>query len=307
MFITEHSSRQLREDTAQPHTQDTSAPPLATPRAAERGRPLALRAFSFGGGWQSMAVLILSARRELPYRHFIFANVGHDSEHPGTLDYIRHWVRPYIAAHPRLNFTELHRTRADGTPETLWGRLTRPGSRALPIPVRMSNGAPGTRSCTRDFKIEVIGRELKRRGATTRRPAGVGIGISVDEIHRANRRNAEPHEQIEYPLLDLGIRRHEIPAIISEAGLPVPPKSACFFCPLRGAQAWMGMRASEPNLFHKAAALERMLNARRRLLGRDEVYLSRYGIPLTQAFPGGVQHLPEDDPSEGCDSGWCMT
>ncbi|MFG2006154.1 tyrosine-type recombinase/integrase [Spirillospora sp. NPDC048911] len=106
----------------------------------------------------------------------------------------------------------------------------REGSRSIPVPVRMSNGAPGTRSCTADFKIRVIGRYLKAHGASATNPATIGIGISVDEIHRANNRRCEPYEQIVYPLLDLGIRRTDCPRIIRSAGLPVPPKSACWFC-----------------------------------------------------------------------------
>ncbi|MFF0521516.1 hypothetical protein ACFYTC_22640 [Actinomadura nitritigenes] len=60
----------------------------------------------------------------------------------------------------------------------------------------MSNGAPGTRSCTADFKIRVIGRWLKAHGASPETPATIAIGISLDEIHRANTRRHEPYERI---------------------------------------------------------------------------------------------------------------
>src|SRR6185437_9104584 len=190
-----------------------------------------IKVFSFGGGWQSTAALVLAAQGQLDYRTFLFANVGDDSEDPATLDYIRDHAAPFAAAHG-LDLHKLARIRRDGTTETLYGRLTKAGSRSLPIPVRMSNGAPGTRSCTSDFKIKVIGRWLKAHGASADDPATVGIGISVDEIHRANDRRSEPYEQIEYPLLDLRVHRDECPKIIRSAGLPVPPKSACWFCPM---------------------------------------------------------------------------
>lgn len=105
----------------------------------------------------------------------------------------------------------------------------------------MSNGAPGTRSCTADFKIRVIGRWLKAHGASPTNPATIAIGISLDEIHRANTRRHEPYENIVYPLLDLRIRRTDCPRIIRSAGLPVPPKSACWFCliwNLSGLRCW---------------------------------------------------------------------
>ncbi|XRQ07579.1 hypothetical protein ACN3XK_65600, partial [Actinomadura welshii] len=188
-----------------------------------------IRAFSYGGGWQSTAALVLAAQGRIDFSTFLFANVGDDSEHPATLRYIRDHAAPYAAAHG-IDLRELHRIRRDGTTETLYGRLTREGSRSIPIPVRMSNGAPGTRSCTADFKIRVIGRWLKAHGASPANPATIAIGISLDEIHRANTRRHEPYERIVYPLLDLGIRRTDCPRIIRSADLPLPPKSACWFC-----------------------------------------------------------------------------
>ncbi|MET8624568.1 phosphoadenosine phosphosulfate reductase [Kitasatospora sp. NPDC004669] len=267
-----------------------------------------LRTFSFGGGWQSMASLVLAAQGLIDYQVFLFANVGDDSEHPGTLRYLEEYAKPFAADHG-IELTVLDRIRRDGSTETLWGRLTREGSRSLPIPIRMSNGAPGTRSCTADFKIKVIGKELKRRGATEDNPATVGIGISVDEIHRANNRRHEPHERIEYPLLDLGIRRSDIPRIIRGAGLPVPPKSSCFFCPFHRPETWHEMRRTEPELFEKACQLEDLLNQRRDGLGKDHVWLTAYNQPLREAIPDGVDPLPLvfDEAEGACTSGYCMT
>ncbi|TDB83784.1 phosphoadenosine phosphosulfate reductase, partial [Actinomadura sp. 7K534] len=96
-----------------------------------------MRAFSYGGGWQSTAALVLAAQGRIDFPTFLFANVGDDSEHPATLRYIRDHAAPYAAAHG-IDLRELHRIRRDGTTETLYGRLTREGSRSIPIPVRMS-------------------------------------------------------------------------------------------------------------------------------------------------------------------------
>jgi hypothetical protein len=280
--------------------------PVSANAGAGTGTSEPVKAFSFGGGWQSTAALVLAAQGKLDYREFIFANVGDDSEHPGTLRYVEQYALPFAEAHG-LNLNTVHKVRRDGTAETLFGRLTREGSRSLPIPVRMSNGAPGTRSCTAEFKIRAIGKELKRRGASASNPATVGIGISVDEIERANTRRAEPYERIEYPLLDLRIRRSDIPRIIRGAGLPMPPKSACWFCPFHRPETWAEMRRTEPDLFARACALEGLLNERRDMLGRDHVYLTRFGRPLDEAIPDGVDVLPFDEGDAGCDSGWCMT
>lgn len=261
---------------------------------------------SYGGGVQSTALLVLAAKREINYPTFLFANVGDDSEHPATLAYIRNIAAPY-ASSAGLELHQLRRTRRDGTTETLMERLRRPDTRSIPIPVRMANGAPGRRSCTADFKIKVVGRWLRQHGATASAPATVGIGISVDEIHRANRRRSEPHEQIDYPLLDLRLRRDDCERIIREAGLPVPPKSSCFFCPFRTVDAWRQQRQTEPELFARAVALEKTVNGRRHAIGRDPVFLTRFGKPLAEAIPVQQDLQPAETEDGGCDSGWCMT
>lgn len=177
----------------------------------------------------------------------------------------------------------------------------------------MSNGAPGTRSCTADFKIRVLGRWLKAHGATASNPATVGIGISLDEVHRVNRRRAESYENPVYPLLthDPPLRRADCERIIRAAGLPVPAKSACWFCPLKRPSTFADMRRYQPDLFAKAVALERLLNQRRARLGRDPVWLTRFNQPLEQAVPAaqdtltGIDgHVGDDD---GCDNGACFT
>lgn len=268
---------------------------------------MSLRVVSYGGGVQSTALMVLAAQERIDFRTFLMANVGDDSEHPATLRYVREVAMPYAAEHG-IDLHLLDRVKRDGTVETLWGRLMRPESKSLPIPVRMDNGAPGTRSCTADFKIKVTGKWVKQRGATADNPAIIGIGISVDEIHRANNRRVEPHEQIVYPLLDLGLRRTDCQRIIREAGIPVPPKSSCFFCPFHRPGVWLDMRRDEPELFEKAAELEDTLNARRDALGKDRVYLTRFAAPLRDVVPVGVHTLPFADSDDGnCDSGWCMT
>lgn len=266
-----------------------------------------VRAISYGGGVQSTALLVLAAQGQIDFRTFLFANVGDDSEDPATLAYVEKYAKPFAADHG-IDLHELRRIRRDGSTETLHGRLTREGSRSLPIPIRMSNGAPGTRSCTADFKIKVVGRWLKANGASKDNKATVGIGISLDEIHRVNARIAMPYEIPAYPLLDHEppLRRGDCERIIRAAGLPVPPKSACWFCPFHIPQVWAEMRRDRPELFEKSCQLEDLLNERRDVLGKDHVYLTRFGLPLLQAVRVAQDALPMGD-DEACDNGACFT
>jgi hypothetical protein len=270
--------------------------------------PERVRSVSYGAGVQSTALLVLAAKRQIDFPLFLFANVGADSEHPDSLDYLERIAKPYAEAHG-IELVELHRIPTKGASagqvETLYGRLVRPGSRSLPIPVRMSNGAPGTRSCTADFKVRVVAKELKRRGATVDNPALVALGISTDEIQRA-KPGIDPQERRQertYPLLDLGLSRTDCKRIITEAGLPVPGKSSCYFCPFHDKEAWRALKRDTPDLFAKSVELERTLNERRDELGKDHVYLTRHGIPLDQAIDDQLVL----DGFDGCDSGYCFT
>jgi len=271
---------------------------------------MTLRTISYGGGVQSTAMLVLAVQGRIDADVALFANVGDDSEHPATLSYVRDVIGPWAKSH-NFSVHELDRVKRDGSTETLWGRLMKPESRSLPIPIRMSNGAPGNRSCTVDFKIKVIGKWLKANGASADDPAIVNIGISTDEIIRVGNKKVEPYEQPAYPLIDLGMDRQDCKEVIAAAGLPVPPKSSCFFCPFHRPQTWAEMRRDEPDLFAKSVELEQVLNERREMLGRDPVWLTRFNKPINIAIPEAQDMLPifatGPDNDGQCDSGYCWT
>jgi hypothetical protein len=268
-----------------------------------------IRVVSYGGGVQSTALLVLAARRDIDYRTFLFANTGDDSEHPDTLAFVRQVAMPYAETHliELVELNRLHRRGPHkGERKTLYADLLREGSRSIPIPIHMAAAGPGTRQCTEDFKINVLARELKRRGATAHFPATVALGISVDEIERA-RPGVDarvPVQNRTYPLLDLGYSRRDCTRIIAAAGLEVPPKSSCWFCPFHGPEAWRRLRRNRPELFERAIALEATLNERRAALGRDPVYLSAKARPLHLVVDDQMTLFGDDG---SCDGGHCFT
>jgi hypothetical protein len=264
--------------------------------------------FSCGGGVQSSACLVLAAQKVIPYRTFIFANVGNRAEDPRTIAYIQKTLKPYAAAHG-IEWIDVQRRRRDGTPVDLYDELLRPETRSVGIPVRMKrSGAPGRRSCTVDFKILPIAKWIKRNapGCT------LGKGISTDEPHRATPTRETDCYTSAYPLIELGYSRTKCLAIVADAGLPQPPKSACWFCPYTSTDKWTILRQERPELFKKAADLERFINQKLKALGRDEVFMSSAGqrrlLPLESAIPNQPGLFPEwIDEQDGCESGYCMT
>ena len=281
-----------------------------------------MRTFSFGAGVQSTAVLVLQAEGRLPepYDAFLFANVGDDSEHPASLEYFREVHVPYAEKHG-IHLEEVRRVKRDGTTPTIYQELLDlPDSRGAGIPVYMSNGAPGRRSCTADFKIHVIRKWQRQNGSSKENPAVCGLGISMDEIQRARTDSGFPDQILEYPLLDHKppLRRSDCYKIIEEAGLPQPPRSACYFCPFHSMEAWRTLKRETPDLFQKAVELEEAINVKRaRLvatnlvtgqqpnLRSEQVWLTRKLRPLDQVVDD--QLVLDLDGPDGCDTGSCFT
>lgn len=264
-----------------------------------------VRAFSYGGGVQSTAALVLAARGEIDYPLFVFANTGDDSEHPATLRYVREIAMPFAAEHG----IELIERERGGVNTSLLNKIERLPS-SVPIPMRMErSGAPGNRTCTSDFKIDVIYRELKARGATEATPATVGLGISLDEYQRMRPPTdpRTPYQRREYPLIDMRLDRQDCINIV-QALLPVPPRSACWFCPFHSLEEWRRLKRDTPDLFEASCQLEERMQARRRALGKDNVWMTDAGardhISLRDLLGDHDQLVMEE---ATCESGYCMT
>ncbi|MEV0370653.1 hypothetical protein AB0I10_12605 [Streptomyces sp. NPDC050636] len=75
---------------------------------------------SYGGDLQSTCLLALAAQEAIPYRTFLFANVGDASEDPRTLEYVHNVAAPSAKAHG-INLHILERTTRSEATEMLWG------------------------------------------------------------------------------------------------------------------------------------------------------------------------------------------
>lgn len=176
-------------------------------------------ALSFGAGVQTTALLVLIATGRWPRPdRILFSDTG--TEHTETYAYLGEISGPYAREHgleiivlgPDWRTKHYH---ADLETYCLEHRML-----------------PGTwvRWCTDRYKVAPMIRFLKRiMGATSANPVESWIGISADEQRRA-KLSSDPLEVKRYPLIELGLSRQDCEAIIRDAGLPVPPKSGCWFC-----------------------------------------------------------------------------
>jgi len=122
------------------------------------------------------------------------------------------------------------------------------------------------RICTDKFKVRPL-------HAYFQRPCFELIGFSTDEAHRAKLR-VEKGSEHRYPLLEYEIDREGCKRIIREHGLPVPPKSGCWFCPFQRIAQWRLLRSQHPDLFCAAIKLEDRNRERRIAEGREPLWLA---------------------------------
>lgn len=201
---------------------------------------------AFGGGVNSTAMLIglrdLGRRPDL----ILFADTG--GEKPETyafLEMMDAWLN-------RTGFPGIVRVANDGARPTLEGDCL--ARRTLP------SLAFGWRTCADRYKRRpqdkyVAAWEPARRAWADGRRVVKLIGIDAGEGHRA----VVVHDKRfrnEYPLLEWEWGREECLTAIGASGLPVPPKSSCFYCPASTKAEVLWLAQTHPELFARAVVME---------------------------------------------------
>jgi len=231
-------------------------------------------ALSFGAGIQTTAIMVLCANGELPKPDFVvFADTG--CEWPETYDYLARHAKPFMEK-LGLNFQQVSK----GNLYDFYWRY-----KSIPMPM--------DRACTDRFKIQPLKHFYKEFGVTEE-----WIGFSLDEQGRAVRKRERPLiANTKFPLIDLRIARSDCPSIIKEAGLPIPPKSACYFCSFSHPTKISRLAHLHPDLFEKVAALEDRASQR----GMVRTIMARPWRELATPQP-----MLTDDWDYGCGDGYCM-
>lgn len=193
-----------------------------------------MKALSYGGGVDSTALAILLANEGRPPLA-VFADTG--GEWPETIAFVEVFRRWYEARGGELVTVK--------PPESLEAYSLRTGR----MPMRR------LRWCTDRFKIEPVRKHLDaiRQGEAVT----LFVGIDADEAHRAQKSDRDPKWITKvFPLFERDLGRDDCIRIIERAGLQVPPKSGCFFCPYQRLDGWRMLYRNRPDLYARAEAIE---------------------------------------------------
>lgn len=219
---------------------------------------------SFGGGLNSTALLIGWVNAGMPPPGLIlFADTG--SELPETYEHVRRfsqwladqgWEPP---AHERFRPTDggvITWVRKGGRQESLEEYSLR--TRHLP------SLAYGGKSCSHKFKIEPQNREVNNFPPAQKAwRAGHKVikvlGYGAEEQKRIARAKVEDDKYLYlFPLAKWGWDREDCQRVILDAGLPLPPKSSCFFCPARKKHEIDRLAHEHPELVERAQRMEQV-------------------------------------------------
>ena len=261
-----------------------------------------LRVESFGWGVQSWTVAVMAALGEIePIDYAVHADTTH--EHAATYAHAAKWTPWLEARGVKVVTVQANRSevvREDWMDSTL-------------IPAFSDNGKAGKqgqlrRQCTHDWKIMPVRRFIRSViGKPTPGAVHLLMGISYEEWRRMRVSDVKYIEHV-YPLVDMKMTRADCVTWLEAHGLPVPPKSACVFCPYKSIAAWQELKRAAGNDWEAAVAADTAIREKRMTHG-----YSLYVHPARRPLPEAVS-IPEDlgayqseiDFEAPCDSGHCF-
>lgn len=188
---------------------------------------------SYGGGTNSTAMLIGMYERGEKVDLILFADTG--GEKPHTYEHNERFSA-WLVEH---GFPAIRVVRK----EDLTLEQDCINRKALP------SIAYGFKSCSDHFKLRPQRKYLESIGIIN--PTKV-IGFDADEPQRA-----KPIKGNRYPLIEWGWGRAECVEAIERAGLTLPGKSACFFCPSSKKSEIKVLRRMYPDLAARAVVMEK--------------------------------------------------
>lgn len=263
---------------------------------------------SFGGGTQSTAMVVLVAQGKIPPPDLIlFCDTGFEKS--STMKYYNSNTKSLVE---KLNIPFEIISRATSTLDKKYCKPYRKDKKitdvyypSIPL-YQIYTGAESRNTvgksiaaCSSQWKRDVAQNYLISRFPECKEFHQM-IGFSIDEMKRARRAIQSKKWKKIFPLINLRIDRFHAIKIVSDFGLPRPPRSSCYMCPNMQNGEWQEMRDKNPHDWEQAINFEKKLKAK---IDNDyESFLHRSCKPLQD-----VNFDAPEQPVFGCDTGECFT
>lgn len=202
-----------------------------------------LVACAYGGGTNSTAMLVECVNRDIWIDLILFADTG--GEKPHTYKYVEMFSEWLMSkGMPGIIAVKSH------LPPLYENCINNNELPAI---------AYGFKSCSDKWKIRPVDKYIQGVVDVKETDVIKLIGIDADESHRAVPAKKGWYKN-RYPLLEWGWGRKECEDAILNAGLPLPGKSACFFCPSSRPHEVRELAHKYPDLAERALRMEENAN-----------------------------------------------
>lgn len=209
---------------------------------------------SFGGGTNSTAMIIGMQQNNIPIDLILFADPG--GEQPHTYEFINTF-NAWLKAHGIPEIVPVCKYDKDGNRLTLENECLQSGT--------LPSIAYGFKRCSLKHKIgpqEIYCnnhpgcRAVWDAGDRVCKFIGYDAGETRRIEHAAPVDAADKKYIKRYPLYEWGWTRKDCIEVIQRAGLPLPGKSSCFFCPSMKKKEIVELWEKYPDLFRRAVEME---------------------------------------------------
>ena len=231
---------------------------------------LSLKVLSLGWGVQSFTLAAMVALGELePLDAAVHADTTHESNN--TYTFAAQWT-PWLVQHG-VKVVTVVTSNPEPDPLNYYNRI------AIPAFSSAGNGhseAQLNRECTNNWKRRQIRRWLQanRNG----QPIEQWIGISLDEVPRMKDSNVK-YIVNRWPLIERRMTRVACITWLERHNLPIPSKSACYFCPFHNTAEWRNIKNSGNSDWQKAVKVDEAI---RKMRPPYDLFLHPSRRPLTQ-------------------------
>lgn len=256
-----------------------------------------LRIQSNGMGQQSVAMYFMSCMGYLPrFDYSIFCDPGRERKQTYQyVDYLQGWAKnnngiPLVVVKEK----DLYRDLTNNT------NSTQDRFASIPAFTKNEDGSTGMlkRQCTSEYKTNLFykkTRELLGIGKANFPEMEVYIGITFDELRRVRKPEHAKSFNV-YPFCNLKtskknkptfldydfMTRSDVVNFLRKNNLPIPPKSACTFCPYQSDREWLDLKQNDPEEWEMLVELDRKIRNSTKKGVKNHIYLHDSLLPLDQ-------------------------
>lgn len=233
--------------------------------------------FNYGGGRQSLAIVVLIVRGVLPKpTRIIMADTGR--EMPGTFLYLTKHVQPVLKEVGLrvevIPARELYKTTYGADEKPMIPMYSRELKDGIEKDAKFSPFCSGTwkRDRMKTFLIDY--------------PRGDRwIGFAFDEQRRIKKMAASEPDGWSYrfPLAELMIETPQCVELVERFGFPTPKISRCWLCPHQKNAEWREVRDKHPDLWEQACQEDEEQREQDLFRGGSGVWLHHSRVPLREA------------------------